>query len=427
MAEKLYYQDAYLKEFQAEITEVKKRDGKLLVALNKTAFYPEGGGQRPDGGTITICKKEKMSSSGASLTSESPLSNDADRKQELFFTVIDVQEEEGEIWHYLDANKETEKCLETDVLLQPGQMVVGRIDWNRRFDHMQQHSGEHIISGMICSAFDCSNVGFHMGEEEVTIDYSARISMEEVLEIEAAANRYLWEDHPFVQMWPTAEELKTIEYRSKKELEGDVRITSFPGADCCACCGTHVKSSAEVGLIKITSAHNFHEGTRFTLYCGKRALDYLNRSFQANKKTAVLLSTKEERTFEVVQKQMEEFASLKGRFSQMQEDYFKMWAENFEGKEQALIISDRLDPEEGRKLCDLLADKVSGTAAVFTKVKENGDETSVFRYAIMNRGEDISGMIREMNQQLSGKGGGRNGFAQGNVSVSESAIRRFFS
>lgn len=427
MAEKLYYQDAYLKEFQAEITEVKKRDGKLLVALNKTAFYPEGGGQRPDGGTITICKKEKMSSSGASLTSESPLSNDADRKQELFFTVIDVQEEEGEIWHYLDANQETEKCLETDVLLQPGQMVVGRIDWNRRFDHMQQHSGEHIISGMICSAFDCSNVGFHMGEEEVTIDYSARISMEEVLEIEAAANRYLWEDHPFVQMWPTAKELKTIEYRSKKELEGDVRITSFPGADCCACCGTHVKSSAEVGLIKITSAHNFHEGTRFTLYCGKRALDYLNRSFQANKKTAVLLSTKEERTFEVVQKQMEEFASLKGRFSQMQEDYFKMWAENFEGKEQALIISDRLDPEEGRKLCDLLADKVSGTAAVFTKVKENGDETSVFRYAIMNRGEDISGMIREMNQQLSGKGGGRNGFAQGNVSVSESAIRRFFS
>ncbi|MBO4835520.1 MAG: alanyl-tRNA editing protein [Lachnospiraceae bacterium] len=397
MTEKLYYQDAYLKEFDSVITEVTEEDGKTRIALDATAFYPEGGGQGADTGMISL---EETGAADAPAT----------------FRVTDVQEADDVIWHTVE---------EATDALKVGVRIHGIIDWDRRFDHMQQHSGEHIVSGMICREFHCDNVGFHMGEDVVTIDYNTRISMEDALRIEEMANQYIWEDHPFVVTWPTAEELRTLEYRSKKELEGAVRITSFPGADTCACCGTHVATSGQVGLVKFISAKNFHEGTRLELFCGKRAVDFLSMNYQANKKIAVLLSTKEERTPEVMQKQLEEIARLKARLSQMNEDYFRLWAESFQGSENVLIVDNRLEPEEGRDLADIIADKVPGLVAVFTKTSGK-DEDPVYRYAVMQRGADINPLIREMNAALNGRGGGRDGFAQGTVQAASSAIRDFF-
>ena len=391
MTEKLFYQDAYLTEFDATVKTIREQEGMILLAFDRTAFYPEGGGQGPDKGFIMT-----------------------EGSQETI-PVLDVQEEGEEIWHYVAA--------EAKPFVSEGTIIHGKIDWEHRFDHMQQHSGEHIVSGMICKAFHCDNVGFHLGEDEVTIDYNTRISMEDALKIEEQANCYLWENHPFIELWPTPEELKDIEYRSKKELEGAVRITQFPGADSCACCGTHVRSSAEVGLVKIVSAHNFHEGTRLVLLCGKRAMDFLNKNYQANKQTAVLLSTKEERTPEIVQKQMEDLISLKAKLSRLEDDYFKLWAESFHGQENALVITDKIEAEEGRALCDMIADQVSGLAAVFTKVKDE----SGYRYACMKRGGEISDLIKEMNAALSGRGGGRNGFAQGRVQAEEKKIHTFFT
>lgn len=437
MTEKLYYQDAYRKEFSAVITAVKTAGGQTAVAFDQTAFYPEGGGQGADHGTIRLLD-------GGAL-----------------FSVFDVQEEDGEIWHYIwpvsdhasqpaEKNKSEKKSAEknsdeknlnetkphekepADVSagaeatnfhgLQKGCEIFGEIDWERRFDHMQQHSGEHIVSGMICREFHCDNIGFHLGEEDVTIDYNTKISPEEILKIEEMANRYLWENHPLEVLWPSKEELQRIEYRSKKELEGDVRLTGFAGADICACCGTHVKSSAEVGLVKFTSVHSFHEGTRLTLYCGKRAMDFLRMNYQANKKTAVLLSTKEERTPEIVKKQMEDQLRLKARFSQLEDAYFRLLADSFSGKEKALFISDKIDAEQGRRLCDLIADRVFGLCAVFTKTEDGS-----FRYACMKRNSEIKEFILQMNQSLSGKGGGRDGFAQGTVRAEETEIRSFFA
>ena len=395
MAEKLYYQDAYRTTFDAVITQIREGKDALLLAFDRTAFYPEGGGQGPDKGTVTATGSDET------------------------FEVIDVQEAEEEIWH--SVSKEAKPYCSV------GTKISGQINWEHRFDHMQQHSGEHIVSGMICRAFHCDNVGFHLGEEDVTIDYNTRITLEEALSIEEQANRYLWENHPFEELWPTAEELKDLEYRSKKELEGDVRITRFPGADTCACCGTHVKTSAEVGLVKIVSAHNFHEGTRLVLLCGKRAMDYLNRNYQANKQTAVLLSTKEERTPEVVKKQQEDLISLKAKLSRLEEDYFRLWAESFAGKKNALVITDQIDAEEGRALCDAIADQISGLAAVFTRTQEADQEGPVYRYACMQRGGEIGGLIKEMNEALSGRGGGRNGFAQGSVKADQKKIHTFFT
>ena len=189
---KLYYDDVYCRAFTARVTGCVQEKKTWLVTLDQTAFYPEGGGQPADRGTLGGAK------------------------------VLDVQERAGEIVHTCDR------------ALPVGEKVAGELDWARRFDHMQQHSGEHIVSGMLCAAFHCDNVGFHMGESVVTIDYNAEMTWEQVLEIEQRANRYIWENHAIEITWPTREELAHIPYRSKKALEGPVRLTGFPGADLCA-------------------------------------------------------------------------------------------------------------------------------------------------------------------------------------------------
>ena len=388
MTEKLYYQDTYLKEFTAVTEQVSVSEKEVRVSLDRTAFYPEGGGQPADTGMIRT--------------------NDG-----TAFAVYDTQEDNGVIWHYI-------KTADTSLIPQPGDQVTGIIDWVRRFDHMQQHSGEHIVSGMIFSRFNCDNTGFHMGEETVEIDYNARISFEEALEIEREANEYIWQDHAFTEIWPSAEELKEIHYRSKKELEGDVRITSFPGADICACCGTHVRSSGQVGLVKFISAKNFHEGTRLELLCGKRAADYLAMNFRENKAVAVMLSTNEENTSEYAGKLISENIKLKADLSALEEKLFERWAESFSGQECALIIEDWMTPAQGRRLADILADRCAA-AAVFTK-SENG-----YNYSVIKRDSDISDMIKEMNSALDGRGGGKNGFAQGSVKSGKERIKEFIN
>ena len=195
--EKLFYQDPFLREFPAMVRTCEAAKDGWRVTLDCTAFYPEGGGQPADHGTLGGVR------------------------------VTDVHERDGVIFHTCDGP------------LEPGAMVMGSIDWDRRFDHMQQHSGEHIISGILCEKFRCDSVGFHLGAETVTIDYNAGISWEQALEAERLANETVWADRPVEISYPSPAELAALDYRSKKELTGKVRIVAFPGADCCACCGTH--------------------------------------------------------------------------------------------------------------------------------------------------------------------------------------------
>ncbi len=385
--EKLFYKDPYLKEFDGEVLSAVPENGVWKVVLSATAFYPEGGGQPADHGKLIR----------------------ADGSEVL---VTDVHEKDGQILHTV-----------TGPVLA-GETVHGVIDWERRFDHMQQHSGEHIVSGLICKAFHCDNVGFHMGDDVVTIDYNVRISYEQAMEIEAAANKYIWENHEFVELWPTAEELKEIDYRSKKELSGAVRITSFPGADTCACCGTHVSRSGEVGLVKITSAHNFHEGTRLELFCGKRALDFLSMNHRANKDVAVLLSTKEEKTPQMVEKQIADYVQLKAENTAIEDRLFRMWADSLQGKENILIISDWMNADQGRRLADMISDCCGGITAALTPT---GGEENSYRFALISKGNDISAFVKEMNGALNGRGGGRNGFAQGTLKASLEEIQNFFN
>ena len=172
--EKLYYADPFLKEFTATVLGCEAAKGGFTVTLDRTAFYPEGGGQPCDFGTLGPAH------------------------------VTDVQERCGTVFHTVDRPVEA------------GETVRCQIDWTRRFDHMQQHSGEHIVSGMLCARFHCDNVGFHLGEDLVTIDYNADIPWEALLEVETAANAYLREDHPVDIRLCRGAELQTIDYRSKK-------------------------------------------------------------------------------------------------------------------------------------------------------------------------------------------------------------------
>jgi len=386
MSEKLFYVDPYMKEFQATVISCEQQGDKWLVVLDKTAFYPEGGGQPSDQGYMTphgnICREAK---------------------------VLDVHEKNGVIVHTVDAE------------FAEGEVVDCRLDWDLRFDHMQQHSGEHIVSGMICSRFDCDNIGFHMGSEVVQIDYNADMTWDDVLEIEAQANRYIWENHTIQISWPSAEELKQIDYRSKKELSGDVRITCWPDADTCACCGTHVTNSGEVGLVKMLSVQKIKEGVRIEMLSGKRAFDYLSDTWEQNLIISRELSAKPKETFAAVEKLKAEFFAVKGRLAKAEEKIFETIAEQYDGAEYPVVFISETESDNVRKLCDMISENTCGKCFVFSGDGEN------YKYAVIDKDNDIRDYIKEMNTALNGRGGGKNGFAQGSVQASREDIVKFVS
>ena len=377
--EKLYYADPFLKTFTATVLDCQPGKNGFVVTLDRTAFYPEGGGQPADQGTLD----------GAAVT--------------------DVHEKNGVVLHNVDSAVEI------------GKTVTGVIDWARRFDHMQQHSGEHICSGLICGRCHCDNVGFHMGTDMVTIDFNADIPWEELLEIEAQANQYIYEDHPIDIQFHRGAELDAIDYRSKKPLEGDVRIVAFPGADCCACCGTHVLRSGQVGLVKFLSVQKFREGVRIELLCGKRALNYLARTWEQAKTIGQRLSVKPVDAAAAVERLENELSAAKLRCAQLEESVFAAIAQEQAGRGDVLLFQPPMKPDSVRKLADAAAKTCGGLAAVFA------GEGTHYAYALGRAdGQDISAQVKAMNAALHGRGGGRNGFAQGSVEAERSAIEAFF-
>ena len=375
---KLYYESAYTQDFTAVVQSCEAVKNGFAVTLDRTAFYPEGGGQPADHGTLGEAR------------------------------VLDVHEKDGVVTHLCDR------------ALSVGAEVGGRIDWARRFDHMQQHSGEHIISGLLCSTFHCDNVGFHMGADMVTIDYNAPITWEQALEVERRANAYIWADHPIRIWYPSAEELAALPYRSKKELTGAVRITEFPGADRCACCGTHVSSSGQVGLLKLLSCQKFRDGVRLELLCGQRALDCLAAGWEQARQIGQALSVKPQCAFAAVSRLQEELLSLKEKAARLEEADFAHVAAQYRGAGSVLHIAEPLDGDGARRLCDAIAKAAGGRCAVFAG--QDGD----YRYAVIESGGDLRQFIKDMNTALHGRGGGRDGFAQGSAACTAEEVRTFF-
>lgn len=380
MTERLYYADAFLREFTARVTACAAEKDGWAAVLDRTAFYPEGGGQPGDRGTLD----------GAAVT--------------------DTVNRGNEIVHLCAAP------------LPVGKTVVGRLDWERRFDLMQQHSGEHIVSGMICARYGCDNVGFHIGRELVTIDFDAVIPPEDLPEIESAVNRYIWEDREAQTAVPSPAELEKMEYRSKKELTGEVRIVTWPGADRCACCGVHLRSAGQAGIVKLFSCRKFRRGVRIEMAAGGRALRLLDAAREQDWQISRLLSARPEATAAAVERLLGEAEALRGRIAALEEADFAEKARRLTGTGDVLLFEgDGMAPESVRRLCAAVGERCGGRCAVFAG--DNGE----YKYAVSIQNGDIRALTGELNAALRGRGGGRDGFAQGHVQASEAEIRAFFA
>ena len=376
---RLYYEDVYKKEFTATVVECREQKKGYAVILDESAFYPEGGGQPSDVGTLGDAK------------------------------VTEVHEKDGELLHY------------TDKALEVGAKVEGKIDWVHRFDLMQQHSGEHMVSGIIHEKYGYDNVGFHMGSDVITVDLNGMLDDSQLAEIEREVNERVWEDREVVITYPDAEELKTIDYRSKKELTGQVRIVTFPGVDVCACCGTHVTHTGEIGAVKILTVENFREGVRVTMICGKRVMDYLSIVNEQNHQISVKLSAKTEETAAAVERLQDENFRLKGRLLHMINELSETEAQRYEDAGSVLIFHEGLEADQVRKMADAVMQKCAGCCAVFSR-----NEDGSYKYAMGELNGDLRQFTKNMNTALNGRGGGKPFFVQGSVKASEEEIRQFF-
>ena len=378
--EKLFYEDVYCKEFAAKVLRCEPGKHGYDVVLDKTAFYPEGGGQPGDTGYL----------SGVRVT--------------------DTHEAGDEIIHY---------CVSP---LEAGTLVEGTIDWERRFGLMQLHSGEHILSGIVHRHFGYDNVGFHMGADMVTIDFSGPLTQEDLLRVEREANEVVWENRSIQIIFPPEQELAQIPYRSKKALTGSVRIVTIEDADICACCGTHVARTGEIGLIKIFSCVKFHEGVRLEILCGMRAYEYVNLLIEQNRKNSALLSARPCETYAAAERAMGELSALKYRVGQLENELFALRAKAYAGSGDVLLFEEAMSPDAVRRFADAIQETCAGRIAIFA-----GDDETGYKYALCQKDGDLRELAKKLNSACNGRGGGKPCFAQGSVQSGRAQIEAFFN
>ena len=383
MTEKLFYQDSHMKEFDAEVLSCEvfqDKNGRELyrVVLDRTAFFPEGGGQTADTGYLETAR------------------------------VLDVQEQEERIYHM------------TDSALQPGKTVHGRIDWKERFSKMQQHTGEHILSGLVHRIYGYDNVGFHLGNENVTLDFNGVLTREQMREIESLANEAAARNLEVQVNYPSKEELCRIDYRSKIEIEGQVRLVTIPGYDVCACCAPHVKQTGEIGLIKLIGMQNYKGGVRITIRCGDRALADYNAKEASVKAVSHMLSAREDQIVEAVHHLQEEIFRLNGEKERLMSQILRQKAEQLsEGEEYVWLFEENLDGNQMREYVNLVLERKIGICALF-----NRTETGSYRYVIASHKKDVRPFAKQLNAACSGKGGGKPEMVQGQAAASQEEISR---
>ena len=376
----LFYRDPYIRSFSATVVSCIEHKGAWLTVLDDTAFYPEGGGQEADHGTINGIE------------------------------VFDVHRKDGKIVHYM---KEP---------VEAGMDVECRIDWDRRFDHMQNHTGEHIVSGLIHKEFGYDNVGFHMGKEIIQIDFNGPLTWEDLMGIEQKANQIVMDDVSLHIWCPDKEELDQIDFRSKKELNGTVRLVEVAEADLCACCGTHVASTGEIGLIKILSVAKYKNGVRVEMVSGNRALNLMRKVYNNNRAISASLSAEMLKTAEAVEKTKQESQRKDQLIGSLQSQLLEYRLASFETDQDFL-----LDEEENMDRVAMihmagrmLDEKRAEVAAVLSKQMDG------YAYFICSKTVNLAALSKQLNTQLNGRGGGRPDNIQGFFQSDIQTIREVF-
>ncbi|QHQ62343.1 hypothetical protein Ana3638_17410 [Anaerocolumna sedimenticola] len=384
----LYNQDSYMKTFQGTVLTCVKQtvEGQpdkpsYIVTLDVTAFFPEGGGQASDTGSING------------------------------ITVTDVQEDDGIIYHTMVAP------------LTVGETITGEINWNRRFDFMQHHTAEHIISGFVHKYFGYDNVGFHLGSEVVTIDFNGSLTEEDIRNIELKANQAVYENIPIKVSFPNPQELKELDYRSKIELSGDIRIVTIPGCDICACCAPHVALTGEIGGIKITSFQKYKGGIRINMLCGTRALKDYNKKEKSVTDISVLLSAKPDEVQDAVKNIKNENQTLKGQLLNLQNQILVYKAAAFQtGTDSICIFDNDVAAASLRTYGNLLIEHCEGICAVFTTTDEQE-----YKYVLLSKTIDVRPIGKRLNESFGGKGGGSKEMVQGSVKGKKEDIEAFIN
>lgn len=379
MTKKLYDVDSHLKEFSAVVLDSFQEGNAFFTILDSTAFFPEAGGQPSDTGFIENAR------------------------------VFDVQINDGIIYHT------------TEKLFNKGDIVSCKIDWLRRFDFMQQHSGEHIISGVAHSLYACENVGFHLSEDIVTLDFDKPLNADQIKLIEQKANEVVFENRAFSCYYPDKSELETLNYRSKKELVGDIRIVEIENTDMCACCAPHVKNAGQIGIIKLLSAENLRGGVRIEIKCGMRALKDYRQKHISVQKISSALCVKADEVAPAVDRNLAEIKNLKYTLSGYKRSLIeKAVAEFTPVSDITAIFETELEIKDLQYFADLLFNTYGGIRAVFCKTEKG------FNFSICGD-STLDAFFAKFKQAFSVKGGGRNGMVQGSVDANETEIKQFFT
>ncbi len=377
MTEKLYYQDQYLKEFDGVVLSCEKtEDGKYNILLDRTAFFPEGGGQDADSGTLN--------------------------GKEIEY----VFEKDDNVYHV---------CSEP---FNEGEKVHGIIDFEKRFIIMQKHSGEHIFCGVSHSLYGVENVGFHIGSEFITVDFDKLLTPEQIKNSEKITNEIIWQNRKITSSFPTHEEAENIEFRSKKEITGQIRLVTIEGCDVCACCGTHVNYTGEIGCLKITSISKKRAGSSITMQIGKAAFEDYSAKHDELSKLSNMLALKPLEIADGVQRLKDEIANLKYELAKFKLDAFYEKIKDLSGNLEVVFEKD-LAPDEVRKMCDMLADKVKYAAVL------SGTDEAGYKYTIASRTEDVRQIAKDFNSALNGRGGGKPEMVQGTVQESREKIENY--
>lgn len=378
---KLYDKDSHMYEFSARVMSCVKSDKGFETVLDRTAFFPEGGGQSADEGTINGIR------------------------------VTDVQiDKNGIITHTLEAE------------LPAGTEVKGETDRELRFRRMQNHTGEHIVSGIIHRLFGYNNVGFHMGSECVTLDLDGPLTRDDLDRVEMLANRAVCENVAVRAEYPSAEVLENLDYRSKIDLTENVRIVTIEGYDVCACCAPHVDRTGEIGVIKLLDAIRYKGGTRINMLSGYDALEDYNARYKSTAAVSVLLKSKQSEIKEAVERILEELNSEKQAQTELKKKLIRLKKASIQPTDGNLVLfEESMDMLNLRILVNETIELCGGICAAFS-----GNDADGYSYVIASKTVPMRAKSKEINSALCGRGGGSDEMIQGSVKASAEEIRAYF-
>lgn len=377
---KLFYEDSYIEEFEAQVVSCEQSGDKYMIVLDKTAFFPEGGGQYSDTGWLNKS-----------------------------IEVLNVCEENGLIYHI------------TEEAISEGSTVVGRVNFVERFDKMQQHTAEHIVSGIIHEVFGYDNVGFHLGTDVVTMDFNGEFSESELRAIERGANEAVAANVIIETRFLEGEELEQMEYRSKLDFDGLVRIVIIPGYDACACCAPHVLTTGEIGLIKLVGAEKYKGGMRISMVCGIRALADYNTKEKAVKDISVMLSSKTEYVADAVKRLITQLGEEKAKVSRLAASYIECKLKEVNAEDRVVFLCESdMEINYLRIFVNGAMELNKGICCGFS-----GDEQKGYNYVIGSKSVDVLNLARAMNEMFEGKGGGKPQMVQGSLNGKIEQIKKF--